>query len=170
MPLHKVVFPAIGEEITEASIIRWLVSEGDKIDVNQPLVEIAADKLHTQLRCPCEGIIRKIVTQAGEMPKAGEIIVFIQSGEDDTSFVNKQETTSSKIRRKPQKPIIQPDQNTERGPFVPPTIRLLVLKMNVNLDSLIRFSQKKEGEIITKTDFEYYLKARSFSSESNRNA
>lgn len=164
MPLQKVVFPAIGDGNAETSIIRWLVSEDEKVILNQPLVEIATDKVDALLRCPCEGTVMKIVTQVGEMPKTGEIIVFIQPNEDDTTFVNKQETTSSKVTRKPRKPLDQINAKTERGPFVPPTVRLSAIKMKVGLNSLIRFSQKKEGEIITKTDFEYYLKALAYES------
>jgi 2-oxoglutarate dehydrogenase E2 component (dihydrolipoamide succinyltransferase) len=170
MPLKKVILPAMGEGITDASIIRWLVSEGEMVLLDQPLVEIATDKVDSELPSPYEGILKKIIAQVGEIPKVGETIAFIQVG-DDEAVVITEELTSSVIKKEKIKPerkqvfkaidtisIIQ----SENKPFIPPYVRLSALKLGVELDSLIRYSQKRKGEVLNKSDLEYFVKNREF--------
>ena len=170
MPLKKVILPAMGEGITDASIIRWLVSEGEMVLFDQPLVEIATDKVDSELPSPYEGILKKIIAQVGEIPKIGETIAFIQVGDDEAIAVT-EELTSTIIKKekiKPERKQVFKANDTisviqaENKPFIPPYVRLSALKLSVEIDSLIRYSQKRKGEVLNKSDLEYFVKNREF--------
>ena len=70
----------MGEGIIEATITRWLVSPGDKISFDQPLLEVATDKVDSEIPSPVEGTLSRLVYNEGEIPKVGEVIAIIDTG------------------------------------------------------------------------------------------
>ncbi len=70
----------MGEGIIEATITRWLVSPGDKVLFDQPLLEVATDKVDSEIPSPVEGILSRLVYNEGEIPKVGEVIAIIDTG------------------------------------------------------------------------------------------
>jgi 2-oxoglutarate dehydrogenase E2 component (dihydrolipoamide succinyltransferase) len=79
MAQYKVTLPAMGEGIIEATITRWLVSKGDPVKVDQPLLEIATDKVDSEIPSPVEGTVFKLVYNEGEVPKVGGVIAIIET-------------------------------------------------------------------------------------------
>ena len=77
MTTIEVLLPAMGEGITDATITRWLVEEGDVVEEDQPLVEIATDKVDSEIPAPAAGTIKKIISKEGETPKIGEVLAVI---------------------------------------------------------------------------------------------
>src|SRR4030042_3415993 len=69
--------PDIGEGIHEGEIVKWLVSDGDSVKEDQPLVEVMTDKATVELPSPVEGFIEKILVQNGEVVKVGQPMVII---------------------------------------------------------------------------------------------
>ena len=49
---HDLIMPRMGESITEATILRWLLQEGDEVDLDQPILEIATDKVDSEIPSP----------------------------------------------------------------------------------------------------------------------
>jgi 2-oxoglutarate dehydrogenase E2 component (dihydrolipoamide succinyltransferase) len=80
MDKFKLTLPAMGEGIIEATITRWLVSQGDKVAVDQPLLEVATDKVDSEIPSPVEGTLSRLVYNEGEIPKVGEVIAIIDTG------------------------------------------------------------------------------------------
>jgi 2-oxoglutarate dehydrogenase E2 component (dihydrolipoamide succinyltransferase) len=73
--------PASGESITEVQIGRWLKSEGDRVDRDEPLVELETDKAALELPSPAAGRIAKVLKKAGEMARVGEVIAHLEEGD-----------------------------------------------------------------------------------------
>ncbi len=69
--------PDIGEGVAEGEILKWMVSEGDKIAEDQPLVEVMTDKVNVQIPSPKSGTVTKILAKEGEVAKVGQVIVVI---------------------------------------------------------------------------------------------
>ncbi len=63
--------PDAGEGLTEADIVTWQVAVGDKVEVNQPLVEIETAKSLVELPCPVDGIVTKLLVNAGDTVEVG---------------------------------------------------------------------------------------------------
>jgi 2-oxoglutarate dehydrogenase E2 component (dihydrolipoamide succinyltransferase) len=79
----ELVLPAMGEGIIEATIIRWLVDEGSPVEEDQPLVEVATDKVDTEIPSPAKGILSEILMNDGETPTVGAILAIIDTGAGD---------------------------------------------------------------------------------------
>ena len=70
-------FPDVGEGVTEGTIIKWKVKEGDKVEADQPLAEIETDKAVVEPPSPKKGVILKLTHKEGETIKVGEVLVVI---------------------------------------------------------------------------------------------
>lgn len=74
--------PDIGEGLTEAEIVRWLVAEGDHVDADQPIVEVETDKAVVEIPSPYAGVVLELGGAEGDVIEVGEIIVVIgETGE-----------------------------------------------------------------------------------------
>jgi 2-oxoglutarate dehydrogenase E2 component (dihydrolipoamide succinyltransferase) len=78
----EVKIPAMGEGIIEVTLLKWLVNTGDIVEAEQPLAEVATDKVNTELFSPVKGSLVKMIYHEGEVPKVGEIIAIIETAED----------------------------------------------------------------------------------------
>src|SRR5262245_1272500 len=67
-----VVMPQLGESVAEGTVTKWLVREGDHVERDQVLVEVATDKADTEVRAPSSGVVVGIAAQPGDViPKQG---------------------------------------------------------------------------------------------------
>ncbi len=74
--------PDVGEGTTEGQIVRWLVSEGEWVDLDQPLVEVETDKAVVELPAPAAGRILKRMGREGEVMAVGSTLVVIEDGSE----------------------------------------------------------------------------------------
>jgi 2-oxoglutarate dehydrogenase E2 component (dihydrolipoamide succinyltransferase) len=80
MSRFELTLPAMGEGIIEAAITRWFVSRGERVILDQPLLEVATDKVDSEIPSPVEGTIFRLVYNEGEIPRVGEVIAIIDTG------------------------------------------------------------------------------------------
>ncbi len=78
----EIILPAMGEGIVEAEITRWLVSEGDRVATDAPLVEVATDKVDTEIPSPGAGVIHKILLNEGDVPKIGQVLAILATDDE----------------------------------------------------------------------------------------
>ena len=79
---YEFKLPDLGEGLTEAEIARWLVSEGQAVDEDQPLVEVQTDKTTVEIPSPRAGTVLKILVEEGEIAPVGAVLVVIgEAGE-----------------------------------------------------------------------------------------
>src|SRR5690625_1897240 len=69
--------PALGESVTEGTITRWLKSEGDQVEVDEPLLEVSTDKVDTEIPSPYAGVLTKILAQEDEEVEVGAELAYI---------------------------------------------------------------------------------------------
>ena len=77
---YEFKLPDLGEGLTEGEVARWLVSEGDQVAEDQPLVEIQTDKTTVEIPSPAAGKVAQILVEEGKVVPVGTILVVI--GED----------------------------------------------------------------------------------------
>ena len=85
---ETVTMPALGESVTEGTVTRWLKSEGDTVEVDEPLLEVSTDKVDTEIPSPVAGVVSRILVQEDEVvPVGGELVVIggESSGDGDAS-------------------------------------------------------------------------------------
>jgi pyruvate dehydrogenase E2 component (dihydrolipoyllysine-residue acetyltransferase) len=79
---HEFRLPDLGEGLTEGEVARWLVAEGDRVEEDQPLVEIQTDKTTVEIPSPYAGTVLKIVVAEGHVAPVGAVLVVVgEAGE-----------------------------------------------------------------------------------------
>lgn len=87
--LHDLILPHMGESISEATILRWLVNEGDTVTKDQPLVEIATDKVDSEISSPVTGVLKQILFHANSIAPIDSILAIISdSGAEELTVEN----------------------------------------------------------------------------------
>ena len=93
MAEYKLLLPSMGEGVMEATIISWMFSEGDMVKEDDSVVEIATDKVDSDVPTPVSGKIVKILKQKDEVAKIGEAIAIMEvAGAGETVAEQPQES------------------------------------------------------------------------------
>jgi 2-oxoglutarate dehydrogenase E2 component (dihydrolipoamide succinyltransferase) len=79
----ELILPKMGESVAEATITSWLVNEGDTVDVEDPVLEIATDKVDSEIPSTTKGVLQKHLFKVGDVVKIGEpIAIIVTEGHD----------------------------------------------------------------------------------------
>ena len=89
MSQSELIMPKMGESIMEATILKWLKKEGDAVALDEAVLEIATDKVDSEVPSPFEGVISKILYQEGDVVEVGKPIAII-SGEGGETVIEAQ--------------------------------------------------------------------------------
>jgi 2-oxoglutarate dehydrogenase E2 component (dihydrolipoamide succinyltransferase) len=89
----EVVMPQMGESITEGTVSKWLKAVGDKIEKDEPLLEISTDKVDAEVPSPSAGTLLEIRVQEGETVEVGSIVALV--GAEGASSVSSQQSAVS---------------------------------------------------------------------------
>src|SRR5687768_14714632 len=77
----SVTMPRLGESVTEGTVTRWLKKEGERVEADEPLLEVSTDKVDTEIPSPSAGIVTSIKVQEDETVEVGvELAVIDESG------------------------------------------------------------------------------------------
>ena len=80
---ESVNLPALGESVTEGTVTRWLKNVGDRVEVDEPLLEVSTDKVDTEIPSPVAGVIEEILVPEDETVEVGTALVRIGDGSSD---------------------------------------------------------------------------------------
>src|SRR5215468_8471651 len=83
--LKQFRLPDVGEGLTEAEIVRWLVQPGDKVTINQIIVEIETAKALVELPSPYEGVVSDLLVPEGTTTDVGVPIISVQVGDGEAA-------------------------------------------------------------------------------------
>jgi len=133
MSEFKIQMPKLGESVQEATITKWFVKEGDRIEEDEPLFEVATDKVDSEIPSPVDGIIKKIVHPLNALVPVGEIVVIITvDGEDE-----------------PQKDSLEKIDTTE--PEKPAVLEQKAVKETVQISEPVKVAEQKPTDEISET-------------------
>ena len=93
---EKIVVPALGESITEATVAKWLKSAGDSIEVDEPIVELETDKVNLEVPSPVNGVLGKISANEGDVVQVGSTLGLINSNSKGHTSNNLKEKLENK--------------------------------------------------------------------------
>ena len=170
----EIILPAMGEGIIEATLTKWLVKEGQQVDEDQSIVEIATDKVDSEIPAPKSGIIQKILVVEGSVPKIGDTIAILQTetieNEENDAPVIEKESKIEKVTDKIIPEISNSVKNIEdstivshsitEGKFLSPLVKSIVQKENISSDELGLIRGSSNTGRITKNDLLNYLSNR----------
>jgi 2-oxoglutarate dehydrogenase E2 component (dihydrolipoamide succinyltransferase) len=89
---EKITVPTLGESVTEATVSKWLKSQGDKVSADEPLVELETDKVNVEVPSPTNGVLGSISVKEGETVNVGSLLGTVDSSSgsktDNTNEIN----------------------------------------------------------------------------------
>lgn len=144
MSEFTVNLPKLGESIVSATIVKWLKQEGDQVSLDEPLLEVATDKINSEIPSPVEGVVGKILAAVNEEKKVGDPLVIIYS--DAKTTIEKKETSEE------QKPV-----STENQSLLSPAVLGLMQQHNLSFDDLEKIPRASKSGRLSKKDILNYL-------------
>lgn len=168
MAKFEIIMPKLGESIIEATITKWLKSEGDQIEEDDAIVEIATDKVDSEIPSPVEGKLVKALFSEGDVVEVGKVIAYIEVEGMETAEESQESPTEPKEETKPiqkETPVAKTETAaTEYTPnpdrFYSPLVKSIAKKENVSLEELDKIHGSGKDGRVTKADILSYLENR----------
>ena len=176
MARMNIVLPAMGEGVIEATINKWLVAEGASFREDDPLVEVATDKVDSEVPAPMEGTLVSIIAKEGTVAKIGEIIAIIENNStptpEETAKVIKEvarirETIEADKLEKKEVATISHDlkSRTPSGKFISPLVRSIAAREGISYSELDATQGTGMDGRITKDDIGRIIESRNIAEE-----
>lgn len=159
MPVN-VIMPQMGESVAEGTITKWLVHEGDRVEKEQPIVEISTDKIDTEVPSPITGVLKKILYPEGKTIPVQTVIAQIETVEAKEGAVvspEKPEVVKEKETAEVVKPTEKYEEAEEAEKRYSPLVRRLAKEYAVDLEKV---KGTGEGGRVTKKDIMDYVASR----------
>lgn len=155
-----IIMPQMGESVVEGTIIHWLVNEGDRVQKDQPIVEISTDKVDTEVPSPKAGILGKIIHKEDATVPVGTVIARLKEVKaGKVSATEKEEIVPAKEKKVEKKTISVPPRphKTETEIRLSPLVKRMAREYRIDL-SKVRGTGI--GGRITKQDILSYTKGK----------
>jgi 2-oxoglutarate dehydrogenase E2 component (dihydrolipoamide succinyltransferase) len=177
MSKFEIVMPRMGEGIIEATIIRWLKNEGDKVALDEPILEIATDKVDSEIVASGDGILTKQLYHEGDIVAVGKLVAIISTDEtieiieSDTIKTNDTCDTEGCNSHHPDfenNVNIADETGTERSSrFFSPLVKNIARIENISMVELEQIIGSGSENRITKTDLDKYILSKKSTPETN---
>ena len=158
--------PKMGESISEATIISWLKNVGDFVDAEETILEVATDKVDSEVPSPVSGTITEIRFQKDDVVAVGTVLALIDADGKQEAKSVKQEVVNTKIEAQPE---VAKQSNTEfkqlksnPDAFLSPLIISIAQKENLSLEEVQSIPGSGTDGRIQKSDVFNYLKNRKY--------
>jgi len=171
----EVVMPQMGESVMEGEVIEWLKSVGDTVEVDEPLLEIATDKVDTEVPSPEGGKLIEILVEAGDTVEVGQPIAVIGTGKaasgkssaapkkETKAETGKKEEKSEPAQQEEQAPAAsgsEPQRVGSDGRFFSPLVRSIAKEEGISQEELESIDGSGKDNRVTKDDVLQYLEDR----------
>ena len=93
---EKIVVPALGESISEATVAKWLKKAGDKVQADEPVVELETDKVNLEVPSPVSGTLNKLNSKNGDIVKVGAVLGIINESIEKSNIKEIKKITPTK--------------------------------------------------------------------------
>jgi 2-oxoglutarate dehydrogenase E2 component (dihydrolipoamide succinyltransferase) len=171
----ELIMPKMGESIMEATILKWLKKPGDTIAQDESVLEVATDKVDTEVPSTHAGILKEILAKEGEVVKVGKVIAIISS--DVAATPSKEKISTPPIIEKPEPVLatvfVQPTGNTNGNGnlqsagnfksatrFYSPLVKNIAKEENIAVAELESIAGTGAEGRVTKKDLLGYLQHR----------
>lgn len=158
----EIRLPKMGESVTEATITNWLKNVGDTVELDEPLVEVATDKVDNELPSEAEGVLVKQLFSVDEVAQVGDVIAIISTDGDapaDTPVETSAPAEAEKIEVAVSNAVAEVavssnglDKNGPSGKFYSPLVRSIASKEGISMTTLETIAGSGQGGRVTKKD------------------
>ncbi len=166
-----IVMPKMGESIMEGTILKWLKKPGDKVDVDESILEISTDKVDTEIPSPESGVVSELLYKEGDVVEVGKVIARLETNGEVKKPADKpveeksieEKVTIEKaepLQEVSAKPVVETAVNTPEGKFYSPLVLNIAAKENISMTELASVPGTGIGGRVSKKDILNYLKTR----------
>lgn len=164
----ELVMPKMGESIIEATILNWVKAEGDRVEEDDTILEIATDKVDSEVPSPVEGVIEKILFQADDVVEVGKVIAIINTDSDaeiqPTPSVSAppepQKETATATARPSEAGSFSIARTDSKGRFYSPLVRSIAQEEGISMAELEQIPGSGSQNRVTKDDILGYVQNR----------
>ena len=172
MGKFELKLPKMGESVAEATLTSWLKDVGDQIDMDEAVVEIATDKVDSEVPSEHKGVLIEKCFKVNEVIKVGETIAIIETESEiksSNTVIEVDKATSNEKTNvesvKLESPVSAKESNISQNDssenrFYSPLVKNIIKKENISETELDSIKGTGKNERITKTDILNYLKSR----------
>jgi len=175
MAKFELLMPKMGESIMEATILNWSKSIGDSVNEDETILEIATDKVDSEIPSPVDGVIAEILFNVDDVVEVGKVIAIINTeGEEVSSNGLSPAVETPVLEIKEEKPVQSeaPKQakaspaksesvSTSSNRFYSPLVKSIAKKENIGSDELEQIPGTGSKNRVTKSDIINYISNRS---------
>lgn len=174
MAKFEIVMPKLGESIIEATITKWLKKEGDSVKEDKSVLEIATDKVDSEIPSPVEGILVERLFNEGDVVAVGTVIAVISIGGEEEAVTSagskkthsipekkpllaepakkKERPVSNNAYEQPFRESIADNELTDSGRFYSPLVKNIAKRENISRQELDRIQGSGIEGRVTKQD------------------
>lgn len=142
----SVTLPKLGESILNATVVQWFKEVGQSIKKDEPLLEVATDKVNSEIPSPVSGVVKEIFASPDQELSVGDLLAIISTSD---RIVSSAPSSSSKVEAV--------TASSEKTDYYSPAILRLAREKGLDLQQLSAISGTGSGGRITKKDLEEYL-------------
>jgi 2-oxoglutarate dehydrogenase E2 component (dihydrolipoamide succinyltransferase) len=167
----EIRLPKMGESVTEATITNWLKSVGDTVEMDEPLVEVATDKVDNELPSEAEGTLVKVFFEENDVAQVGDVIAIISTEGGSVAEEPKKEVEAVTEIKSAEVVASTTNNNnviTENvsktgpsGKFYSPLVRSIADKEEISMTELETIPGSGQDGRVTKKDILAYIETRS---------
>ena len=165
MSYQELTMPKMGESVAEATIIRWVKNEGDSIKMDEVILEIATDKVDSEIPSPFEGTLVKKLFKEGDVIQVGAVIAQISGGIADTSSASAAKPTQVAVestRIQQVTPVTSEEKevvilSNSAGRFYSPLVKNIAKSEGISQQELDSLKGSGKDGRVTKSDILSYL-------------
>ena len=173
MALVELVMPKMGESITEATVLHWLKHPGDKVEQDESLLEVATDKVDTEVPSTHGGTLKEILAKEGDVVKVGKPIAVISTGDEQTttpaaptvevetpSTAKQEHVEAAQVLANGANGVFQKSNLRSQSRFYSPLVKNIAREENIDVAELETIAGSGAEGRVTKKDIIAYLENR----------
>ncbi|MDQ3392807.1 MAG: 2-oxo acid dehydrogenase subunit E2 [Bacteroidota bacterium] len=175
MALVEMVMPKMGESIMEGTILNWLKKEGDKIEQDESVLEVATDKVDTEVPAIHGGILKQILAKEGEVVAVGKPIAILSTDDEGENNTEDDNQNNKEFQSSKAEETAVPDQVTAseveitgeskleqpvKGRFYSPLVMNIARQEKISMEELEYIAGTGKEDRVSKKDILNYLQVK----------
>lgn len=168
MPVVELIMPKMGESIMEATILKWLKKEGDTVEAEESVLEIATDKVDSEVPASQGGVVTKLLFNEGDVVAVGAAIALIDTGGEGSAPQPTQASATPAapkaelIAAKAPEPVASTETYTSNGSdrFYSPLVMSIAREEKISMTELEQIPGSGKDNRVTKADILSYVENR----------
>ncbi len=129
----KITLPKLGESIVSATVVQWFKKPGDRVELDEPLLEVSTDKVNSEIPSPTAGFLKEIVVPPSMELQVGEVLAILSAAKPAATAP------------------VAPQED-----FLSPSVMRLLNERGISLSDIGKIPRSGEGARLTKKDVENY--------------